>query len=110
MIKNRSELEMLQQDRKQSKVKMYRQVIRCFLYASMQAYERVQRRKIKPKIESCIVEWAVRKFHEYEDAKSMEASVFNAFVRRKKEERAKDKDMKRVVVNHNEYTMLAIQQ
>ena len=80
MIKNKSELEMLQHDKKQSKVKMYRQVIRCFLYASMKAYERVQRRKMKPKIESCIVEWAVAKFHEYEDAKRMEASVFNAFV------------------------------
>lgn len=55
----------------------------------MQAYAKVQRHKVKRKIETCIVEWAIQKYDEYEEAKKTESELFDAFIRRRKEDRMK---------------------
>lgn len=67
------------------------------MFASMQAYQNVQRRPIKAKIEACIVKFAVQKYTEYQEAKKLDSALFDAFKEARRKERMKYKDMKKVV-------------
>jgi hypothetical protein len=39
------------------------------MFAAMRAYQNVQRRPVKARIEACIVKFAVQKYEEFEEAK-----------------------------------------